>query len=52
MKLISNDEDANFNFPDISYASIADIGEEKFAMLYYEGYKGYPSNIRLAIIVL
>ncbi len=45
-------EDANFNFPDISYASIVDIDGEKFAMSYYEGYKGYPSDIRFAIVSL
>jgi hypothetical protein len=42
------DEDARFNAPDISYASIVDLGQGRFAMSYYEGYKGHRSNIRLA----
>ncbi len=45
-------EDAAFNFPDISYASIVEIEKEKFAMSYYEGYKGYPTDIRLAVVLL
>lgn len=42
------DEDARFNSPDIAYASIVDLGEDRFAMSYYEGYKGHRSEIRLA----
>ena len=40
------------NRPDISYASILDLGDDRFAMSYYEGYKFDRSTIRLAIMQL
>lgn len=40
------------DYPDISYASMLDLGGGEFAMSYYEGYKGGPSDIRLAMISL
>jgi hypothetical protein len=46
------DEDARFNAPDISYASTVDLGGGRFAMSYYEGYKGQRSDIRLALLSL
>jgi hypothetical protein len=42
------DEDARFNAPDISYASVVDLGRGRLAMSYYEGWKGRVSNVRLA----
>ena len=44
------DEDASLNWPDISYASIVDLGDDRFAMSYYEGFKGPPSDIHLAVL--
>ena len=35
------------NTPDISYASIVDLGGGRFAMSYYDGYIGGPADIRL-----
>ena len=43
-------EDASLNWPDISYASIIDLGDDRFAMSYYEGFKGPPSDIHLAVL--
>lgn len=43
-------EDAKMNFPDIAYASIVDGHERTFAFSYYEGYKGSPSDMRLATL--
>ena len=45
-------EDSNLNWPDISYASIIDLENDRFAMSYYEGFKGPPSDIHLAILEL
>lgn len=36
------------NAPDISYASIVDLGDGRFIMSYYDGHAGGPSDIRLA----
>ena len=38
------------NWPDVSYASIMDLGDGKFVMIYYEGLKGPPSDIRAAML--
>lgn len=38
------------NFPDISYADMVDLGDGRFAMSYYEGYKQQRAWIRLAVI--
>jgi hypothetical protein len=45
-------EDKGMNWPDISYASIRDLGSGKFVMVYYEGFKGWPSDIRSAILTM
>ena len=42
--------DTGLNWPDVSYASIADLGGGDFAMIYYEGFKGPPSDIRAAML--
>ena len=45
-------EDSGMNWPDVSYASIMDLGDGKFVMVYYEGFKGWPSDIRAAILTM
>ena len=40
------------NWPDVSYASIMDLGDGKFVMIYYEGLKGQPSDIRAAMLTM
>jgi len=45
-------DDQKLNFPDISYAWMTDLGKGKFAVIYHEGYKGPPCDIRLAIMQL
>ena len=44
--------DGVMNRPDVSYASIMDLGDGKFVMIYYEGLKGPPSDIRAAILTI
>lgn len=40
------------NWPDVSYASFMDLGDGKFVMIYYEGLKGPPSDIRAAVLTI
>lgn len=42
--------DTGMNWPDVSYASIMDLDGENFVMIYYEGFKGPPSDIRAAML--
>ena len=42
--------DSGMNWPDVSYASIMDLGDGNFVMIYYEGFKGPPSDIRAAML--
>ena len=42
--------DTGMNWPDVSYASIMDLGGGDFVMIYYEGFKGPPSDIRAAML--
>ena len=44
--------DEAMNWPDVSYASIMDLGDGKFVMIYYEGLKGPPSDIRAAMLTM
>ena len=45
-------DDADMNWPDVSYASILALDDTLFKMAYYEGFKGWPSDIRLATLRL
>ncbi len=45
-------EDQGMNWPDISYASIMDLGDGNFVMVHYEGFKGWASDIRAAILTM
>jgi hypothetical protein len=40
--------DSSLNFPDVSYAWMRDEGDGEFTISYYEGFKGPPSDIRVA----
>lgn len=42
----------DINWPDVSYASIFALDDTHFKMFYYEGFKGWPSAIRLATLRL
>ncbi len=42
----------DMNWPDVSYASIFALNNTQFKMAYYEGFKGWPSDIRLATFSL
>ncbi len=42
--------DTSLDFPDVSYAWILDQAEGRFAMAYYDGFKGNPCDIRLSVI--
>ncbi len=42
--------DTGLNWPDVSYASITDLGGGNIGMIYYEGFKGPPSDIRAAML--
>jgi hypothetical protein len=44
--------EASLNFPDVSYAWIRNEGDQQFTMAYYEGYKGSPSDIRVARMMM
>ena len=45
-------DDSDMNWPDVSYASIFALNDTQFKMAYYEGFKGWPSDIRLATFSL
>ena len=39
-------------FPDIAYADMVNLGDGRFAMSYYEGFKRHHSWVRLAVLQL
>ena len=45
-------DDSDMNWPDVSYASILALNDTQFKMAYYEGFKGWPSDFRLATFSL
>jgi hypothetical protein len=42
----------DLGFPDVSYAWFTDRGKGRFALTYYQGFKGSPSDIRMARLKL